>query len=164
MFTTVRDFITEWKYESQATGRVLEAMTDASLSQRITSDNRTLGQLGWHLATTIHEMLSRTGLEFPSLEGDEHAPASAAVIAESYKRASADLLQAIETQWTDDTLVQLTDMYGEQWPNGLTLRILIKHEVHHRGQIYLMLGMLDVRTPPLYGLTEEQLRERSAPA
>jgi len=33
-----------------------------------------------------------------------------------------------------------------------------------RGQIYLMLSMLDVRTPPLYGLTEEQLRERSTPA
>ena len=27
-----------------------------------------------------------------------------------------------------------------------------------------MLAMLGVRTPPLYGLTEEQLRERSAPA
>ena len=28
----------------------------------------------------------------------------------------------------------------------------------------VMLGMIGVRTPPLYGLTEEQLRERSVPA
>ena len=41
------------------------------------------------------------------------------------------------------------------------LRAMVEHEVHHRGQIYLMLSMLGVPTPPLYGLTEEQVRERS---
>lgn len=41
------------------------------------------------------------------------------------------------------------------------LRALIEHEVHHRAQIYVYLGMLDVRTPPLYGLTSEEVRERS---
>ena len=41
------------------------------------------------------------------------------------------------------------------------LRAMVEHEVHHRGQIYLMLGMLGVETPPLYGLTSEQVRERS---
>lgn len=41
------------------------------------------------------------------------------------------------------------------------LRAMVEHEVHHRGQIYLMLGMLDVPTPPLYGLTSEEVRARS---
>ncbi len=41
------------------------------------------------------------------------------------------------------------------------LRAMVEHEIHHRGQIYLMLGMLGVSTPPLYGLTSEQVRERS---
>jgi uncharacterized damage-inducible protein DinB len=41
---------------------------------------------------------------------------------------------------------------------------MIEHEVHHRGQIYLMLGMLNVATPPLYGLTAEQVRQRSVSA
>jgi uncharacterized damage-inducible protein DinB len=44
------------------------------------------------------------------------------------------------------------------------LRAMVEHEAHHRGQLYLMLSMLGVRTPPLYGLTEEQVRERSSPA
>ncbi|HTQ78946.1 MAG TPA: DinB family protein [Thermoanaerobaculia bacterium] len=43
------------------------------------------------------------------------------------------------------------------------LRAMVEHEVHHRGQIYLMLGMRGVPTPPLYGLTSEEVRERSAP-
>ena len=42
------------------------------------------------------------------------------------------------------------------------LRMLPEHEIHHRGQIYTMLGMLDVPTPPLYGMTSGEVRERSA--
>jgi len=42
------------------------------------------------------------------------------------------------------------------------LRLMVEHEIHHRGQIYLYLSMLGVATPPLYGLTSEQVRERGA--
>jgi uncharacterized damage-inducible protein DinB len=38
---------------------------------------------------------------------------------------------------------------------------MVEHEVHHRGQIYVMLGMLGVSTPPLFGLTSEEVRARS---
>jgi uncharacterized damage-inducible protein DinB len=41
------------------------------------------------------------------------------------------------------------------------LRAMVEHEIHHRGQIYLYLSMLDIPTPPIYGLTSEQVRERS---
>jgi hypothetical protein len=41
-------------------------------------------------------------------------------------------------------------------------RAMIEHEAHHRGQMYLMLGMAGVATPPVFGLTEEQVREVSA--
>jgi len=44
------------------------------------------------------------------------------------------------------------------------LRAMVEHEVHHRGQIYIYLAMLDVSTPPLFGLTSEQVRERSIKA
>jgi uncharacterized damage-inducible protein DinB len=43
------------------------------------------------------------------------------------------------------------------------LRAMVEHEVHHRGQIYLMLNILEIPTPPIYGLTSEEVRERSAP-
>jgi uncharacterized damage-inducible protein DinB len=41
------------------------------------------------------------------------------------------------------------------------LRAMFEHEAHHRGQIYLMLGMRGVKTPPIYGLTEEEVVARS---
>jgi len=41
------------------------------------------------------------------------------------------------------------------------LRAMVEHEVHHRAQIYVYLGMLGIATPPLYGLTSEEVREAS---
>jgi uncharacterized damage-inducible protein DinB len=38
---------------------------------------------------------------------------------------------------------------------------MVEHEAHHRGQMYFMLGMLGVKTPPLYGLSEEEVLARS---
>jgi uncharacterized damage-inducible protein DinB len=52
-------------------------------------------------------------------------------------------------------------------PGGLNittwkwLRSMTEHEIHHRGQLYLYLGILGVPTPPLYGLTSEEVRSRS---
>lgn len=41
------------------------------------------------------------------------------------------------------------------------LRAMVEHEVHHRGQLYLYLAMLGVTTPPIYGLTSEEVMENS---
>jgi len=41
------------------------------------------------------------------------------------------------------------------------LRAMVEHEVHHRSQIYTYLGMLGIPTPPIYGLTSEEVREKS---
>ncbi len=35
---------------------------------------------------------------------------------------------------------------------------MIEHEAHHRGQLYLMLRLIGVVTPPIFGLTSEQVR------
>jgi uncharacterized damage-inducible protein DinB len=38
---------------------------------------------------------------------------------------------------------------------------MFEHEAHHRGQLYLMLGMRGVVAPPIYGLTAEEVQARS---
>jgi uncharacterized damage-inducible protein DinB len=37
------------------------------------------------------------------------------------------------------------------------LRALTEHEIHHRGQLYIYLNMLGIATPPLFGLTSEEV-------
>ena len=155
MLKTIADFVTEYTREAQSTQRVLDTLTDASLSQKITPEYRSLGQIGWHIATTIHEMLSRTGLTFTAPEGEEHAPASAQTIADTYRSSVAAALEAIQAQWTDAKLTESSDMYGDQWPNGLTLRVLISHEIHHRGEMVVLMRQAGLRVPDIYGPTKE---------
>ncbi len=42
------------------------------------------------------------------------------------------------------------------------LRAMVEHEAHHRGQLYLMLRLCGIETPPIYGLTSEDVRRKSA--
>ena len=42
------------------------------------------------------------------------------------------------------------------------LRLMAEHEIHHRGQLYTYLAMLGVKTPPIYGLTSEEVAARSS--
>ncbi len=42
------------------------------------------------------------------------------------------------------------------------LRAMVEHEAHHRGQIQLLLGLLGVKTPQIFGLTEEEVQARSS--
>ena len=47
---------------------------------------------------------------------------------------------------------------GTQMTTWKWLRMMTEHEIPHRGQIYTLLGMLDVATPPLYGMTASQVK------
>ena len=47
-------------------------------------------------------------------------------------------------------------------PPAFQMRVAAaEHEIHHRGQIYTMLGMLNVPTPPIYGMTATDVQRRS---
>ncbi len=37
------------------------------------------------------------------------------------------------------------------------LRLMAEHEIHHRGQLYLYLSLLEIEVPALYGLTSEEV-------
>ncbi len=44
------------------------------------------------------------------------------------------------------------------------LRAMVEHEIHHRAQIYIYLSMFGVPTPPIFGLTAEEVAEYSKAA
>ena len=59
---------------------------------------------------------------------------------------------------TDDELEDVCyTPTGYAIEKGKWLELLAEHEIHHRAQIYLYLNLLDVKTPPMYGLTAEQV-------
>ena len=164
MLRKIDDFVKDWEYEAESTGKVLNALTDESLSQKVSPDGRSLGFLGWHLTQTLGEMLGRVGLTIDGPGHDEECPAGAAKIASAYERAARSVTEEVRNNWTDETLLQSDDMYGETWARGLTLFYLITHQAHHRGQMTVLMRQAGLPVPGVYGPSKEEWAAMGAPA
>jgi uncharacterized damage-inducible protein DinB len=156
MFERLDTFLAVWDAESGATLRVLRDLTDESLDTAVAPGHRTLGRLAWHLVQTIPELLGRTGLPVDPLPADEPPPASAAACAERYAAASDDLVRALREHWTDATLAETDDMYGERWTRAQSLGALLLHQAHHRGQITVLMRQAGLSVPGIYGPSQEE--------
>lgn len=156
MFTKLSHFERAWEYESEGTLKLLRALTDASLAQAVAPEGRTLGRLAWHVTTSLPEMMGRTGLRLAGPGEHDPVPGTAAAIVSGYEAAAASLLPAIRKSWTDDTLQEADDMYGDRWKRGLTLTILITHQAHHRGQMTVLMRQAGLKVPGIYGPAREE--------
>jgi uncharacterized damage-inducible protein DinB len=156
MIRRIADFLKSWDYESKSTLKMLEALSDASLGRIVADGHRTLGNVAWHIATTLPEMMTQTGLEVAGPPHTAPTPTTASEIAAAYKTASESLAQQIKDKWTDDSLEVEDDLYGEKWPRGATLSMLIAHEIHHRGQLSVLMRQAGLKVPGIYGPAKEE--------
>lgn len=161
MVRRLDDFLEQWRQLTEGTQKMLDALTDASLAQPIADDHRTLGRIAWHLAQTIPEMLSKTGLSPEGPAEDAPVPATAAEIADAYRTASASLTRQLKESWTDDTLEVEDEMYGSKWKRGFTLTALVEHEIHHDGQMSVLMRQAGLRPPGIYGPAKEDWAKMS---
>jgi uncharacterized damage-inducible protein DinB len=155
VYTTVTDFAQTWKSEKDFTTKIFQALTDKSLQQSVDDGHRTLGRIAWHLTITIPEMMSLTGLTFKTLSKEAPLPGTARVIVSAYSAVAGELLTAVEQEWNDAALLTVDDMYGEKWQRGQTLDILIRHQVHHRGQMTVLMRQAGLIVPSTYGPAKE---------
>lgn len=156
MFKTMNDFYDTWKDEAKGTQQVLDALTDESLTQNFTEGHRNLGRLGWHLATTLEEMIEHTGLKFSAADFHKPVPEKAADIAEAYRFTNQSMITAMKDNWTDETLDEEFDMYGEKWTVATILKVLLLHQVHHRAQMTVLMRQAGLKVPGLYGPAKEE--------
>jgi len=161
---SVAQFLEYWTSVRGRTRRVVECIPAERLEWSHRAGAFTLGDLVRHLAAIERFMYAETVAGRPSRYqgcGRELADGYEAVLA--YFDRLDDEAKAIIGSLTDADLARKC-----QTPAGVAittwkwLRAMVEHEAHHRGQIYLMLNMLEVPTPPLYGLTSEEVRARSA--
>ncbi|UCD16190.1 MAG: DinB family protein [Candidatus Zixiibacteriota bacterium] len=156
MFVAVSDFLKTWKSHSDRMQKLFDSLTDQSLAQEVVAGHRTLGRLGWHIITTIPEMSGRVGLKLEGPAENTPLPKTAGEIAEGYRAVAGSLARQIENSWSDEALMIEDDMYGEQWKRGLTLRILLNHEIHHAGQMTILMRQAGLKVPGLYGPSQEE--------
>ena len=155
MYVTISDFIKEWNREAMLTQNVLDGLTDESLKQQVYPEGRTLGRIACHLTTNIPDYLAHFGLNIDGVKNAENVPTSAKEIAETFKEVSSLVAQIIEKQWTDKSIEQIQEAFGRQESNAQILMGLIKHIVHHRGQITVLMRQAGLKPFGVYGPPKE---------
>jgi uncharacterized damage-inducible protein DinB len=163
MIRNTADFLEDWKHEHSATVKVFSALDDASLTHAVVPGGRTLGRIAWHLTCSLGEMMHRVELPVDCPDEEQPVPATAAELVRAFDTAAASLARLVAERWTDATLLETRDMYGEQWTNGVTLAILIRHLVHHRGQMTAIMRHAGLPVPGVYGPSREEWEQYGRP-
>jgi uncharacterized damage-inducible protein DinB len=156
MYLSIAEFIEDWNNETQATQKIFNALTNDSLNQLVYPEGRTLGIIAWHIIKTLGEMMGKTGIEVNAPEENSNEPVEASVYAATYKRISEELIKELESKWTDGMLTDVLDMYGEKWARTLVLQVLVRHEIHHRAQLTVLMRQAGLKVPGLYGPAKEE--------
>lgn len=152
MIRTIHDFLDRWKEETEATLRVFRNLTNESLQVAI-PNGRTMGRLANHIVESVTEMPHSLGLPIKE-EYTTYTTVEELVI--HYKKYADQLVGAIISNWTDESLEQEQNMYGAPWKNGFSLWVLITHQAHHRGQLIVLMRMAGLKVPGVYGPSKEE--------
>jgi uncharacterized damage-inducible protein DinB len=164
MYCTIQDFLDEWKHENDATLKVFKNLTDSSLTQKVTPEGRSLGFLAWHIVISLGEMGEKAGLKVIAPPEHSSAPMNASDIVAAYEKAGASVASELKEKWNDAMLLGLIDMYGEKWTRAATLSSLVKHQIHHRGQITVLMRQAGLKIPGVYGPSREEWSQFGMPA
>ena len=160
--TRVAPFLEYLDRVHERTRRVIRCIPEPELEWRPAIDRFSFGDLIRHLAGIERYMYGETVHGRPSAyAGHGRELADGTAVLPYYDQLHGES-RALFAQLTDARLAEkCVTPAGTPITVGKWLRAMIEHEAHHRGQIYLMLGLLGVSTPPIYGLTSEEVRARS---
>ena len=161
---TIQAFLTYWQRIHQRTERLVRKIPPDQVEWTFRDGKWTLGDLVRHLAALERWMFAENAAGRPSRYagcGRDLADGYDAILAYflDHNRDTVELLAALpDARLTERCMTP----GGASLPVWKWLRAMVEHHCHHRGQLYLYLAMLDVETPPLYGLSSEEVQARSA--
>jgi uncharacterized damage-inducible protein DinB len=159
----IESFLSYFESVRSRTLRVVNAIPPDKLEWRHSEGVFSPGDLARHIVALERYTFAENVLGRPS----------------RYQGCGTDLADGLENvkafmqEMHEETIALLKDLKPEDLerkgtsPQGVPvtawklLRAMIEHEIHHRGEMYVYLALLGTPRPPLYGLTEPELRERS---
>lgn len=159
----IESFLEYYERLRERTRRVVVLIPPEHLEWTYRPGKFTLGDLVRHLATIERWLYAENAQGRPPAYpgcGRELTDGFEATLAffDEMHRQSVEIFR----QLTPDQLqAKIQTPAGTPITCWKWLRALAEHEIHHRGQIYLYLNMLGIGTPPLFGLTSEEVKEKS---
>jgi uncharacterized damage-inducible protein DinB len=160
---SIGPFLNYWESVRERTRRVAQRIPPDEIEWSHAPGRFTLGDLVRHLAAIERWMYAETVKGRPSMYAGckaDLADGYEAVINYLDERHT-ESVEIFRTLSDADLKAKCMTPAGTQITTWKWLRAMVEHEAHHRGQLYMMLGILGVDTPPLYGLTEEEVRAKA---
>jgi uncharacterized damage-inducible protein DinB len=156
LYSKISDFLSDWQNDSESTLKIFKALTNKSLEQAVVPGGRTIGIIAWHITQAVPEMINRTGLTIDRFDEKAEEPADVKTIIDSYEYFSKKLVEEISSKWKDADMEKEVNMYGQMWKNGVTLQILISHQIHHRAQLTVLMRQAGLMVPGIMGPSKEE--------
>jgi len=159
----IETFLRYFNGVRERTRRVARCVPPEQIEWRIRPGAFSFGDNLRHLATIERDMFVENACQRPSCYRGHSADLAEGydTILEFVDRLHDESVEILSALTPDDLQAKCETPAGIQITVWKWLRAMVEHEAHHRGQLYLCLGQLGVETPPLYGLTSEQVRDRS---
>jgi uncharacterized damage-inducible protein DinB len=145
------------------TMRVSRCVPPAKVDWSYAPGKFTLGDLLRHIAVTERYLFAENIQGHTSRytsHGRELADGLDNILA-FMERLHAESMSIFAKLSDEDLERKCRNVAGHEITISKYLRAMTEHEIHHRGELYIYLGILGVATPPLFGLTSEQVRARS---
>jgi uncharacterized damage-inducible protein DinB len=164
--TNTREFLDYYEKVRQRSLKVIACIPPEKFDWRYAEGKFSFADIIRHLAAIERYMWAENAQLKPSRyagHGRELADGPANVLA-FFDRMHRESMEIFGGLSDDDLQKKCITPGGAPITVWKWLRAMAEHEVHHRSQIYVYLGMLGIPTPPIYGLTSEEVRERSSTA
>jgi uncharacterized damage-inducible protein DinB len=161
----ITEFLSYFNKVHQRTMNVVRAIPPDKVDWRFREGKFTLGDLVRHIAVANRYIFVEVARGKPSAYagcGRDLAATYDEIIALSERLHREDV--EIISGFTPDQLNHKCTTPGGSITSWKWLRSMVEHEAHHRGQIYIYLSLMEISSPPVYGLTSEQVIELSTPA
>jgi len=159
----VNSFLKYYSKIKNRTKRLFQYIPSDKMEWTYQEGKFTIGDIIRHMATIERHMYAENAQFKPSLYngcGIEYAEGYDDVI-NFYNQMQQESFEIFSTLTNEDIQKKCTTPAGIDITLWKWLRAMVEHEIHHRGQIYIYLGMLNIVTPPLYGLTSEEVASKA---
>jgi uncharacterized damage-inducible protein DinB len=158
-----QEFLRYFEKIHQRTMNVVRAIPPGQVDWGFRPDKFTLGELVRHIAASnryIFLEVAKGNRSSYNGCGKEYGASYDEIVAFT-ERLHGEAIEMLSRFTPEDLQRRCTTPDGASIPVWKWLRSMVEHEIHHRGQIYIYLSLLETPAPPIYGLTSEQVRERS---
>lgn len=160
---TIEPFLDYFARVRERTLKIINCIPPDKMNWTYKPGKFTFADIIRHLATIERYMYAENAQLKPSRypgHGAELADGYEAVL-EFFNKMHAESVEIFSRLTDEDLKKKCITPGGAPISVWKWLRAMIEHEIHHRGQLYMYLGMLNEETPPIYGLTSEEVAERS---